>query len=84
MQSVPFFCLITSRRTTVNCRYHLIYHPYDPITRVQERVLDLFQTSDALDAINHANAIPGSIALELEADNKDDVLRECAELGFVM
>ncbi len=62
--------------------YHLIYHPDLAAERETESIVSLLQTDTPSDVLLQLKAAPGSIAMELEAVDFEDVLQELSDLGF--
>ncbi len=59
---------------------HLIYIPATDGST--DRVLDIIETDDVNDVLLEVQANPGSIAMQLDCDDMEDLPLELAQLGF--
>ena len=62
--------------------YHAIYRPEEAAESRHSTILSLLQTDEPNDVLLQLQAIPDSIAMELEAVDYEDALQELAYLGF--
>jgi hypothetical protein len=60
---------------------HLIYMPADE-ARPSDTVLDIIESDDPNDVLLEVKANPGSIAMELDAEDYEDIPYKLRELGF--
>jgi hypothetical protein len=60
---------------------HLIYMPADE-DRPNDTVLDIIESDDPNDVLLEVHANPGSIAMDLESDDLEDLPYELQALGF--
>jgi hypothetical protein len=60
---------------------HLIYMPADEECP-SDTVLDIIESDDPNDVLLEVKANPGSIAMELDAVDLEDIPYELRELGF--
>ena len=65
-----------------NTGIHLIYLPADPEDGSPDTILDIIQTDDANDVLLEVRANPGSIAMQLDCQDMEELPLELAQLGF--
>jgi|WetSurMetagenome_2_1015567.scaffolds.fasta_scaffold1584366_2 hypothetical protein len=64
--------------------YHVVYIPSDGISQVQEQIVSIMKTDSAKDVLARADAIPRSIAMQLDACSEDELRSELVDLGFTL
>ncbi len=62
-------------------RFHLVYQPAES-TNSTDRIVRIVETDDPNDLLLEVKACPGSIAMQLEAHDREEIPIELAELGF--
>lgn len=62
--------------------YHAIYRPEEAAESRNSTILNLLHTDEPTDVLLHLQAIPDSIAMELEAQDYEEALQELHDLGF--
>jgi len=62
--------------------YHLIYRPGDATQGTSDQIVELLATDSPSDVLLVTGANPGSVAMQLEASDLDEVHQELSLLGF--
>ena len=65
-----------------NTGIHLIYLPADLEEGGSDTILDIIETDDANDVLLEVRANPGSIAMQLDCEDMEELPLELARLGF--
>ncbi len=61
--------------------FHLVYQPAES-SSLPDRIVSIVETDDPNDVLLEVKACPGSIAMQLEAHDREEIPIELAELGF--
>lgn len=65
-----------------NMGIHLIYLPADPEEGSADSILDIIETDDVNDVLLEVRANPGSIAMQLDCEDMEELPLELARLRF--